>query len=282
MADASVAGGTEWPSIRRLSGQATASHSSTDRRCVCLCSFTPALHAFAVNGDSSLWEMWCWQHSGSNLSLFGRFIRSTSLEANKADDVGFMHALPQKLSKMPCFVYWCTSSQKLHTATQAVRTCSDNCHWLLFAEIRHVVMAARWQWLKHEMSGPSCHFWHEYCRCSDAKHDKETCHHPYTTPILIDSVVLESRTQLRFSFLSANLMSCQCKFSFMWMQWVLGLWEGRLWWVDRWPSALAAIQSSSPAESVTLLLCCVPNRESPVHIASASDDMYAQDTSLSL
>ena len=60
------------------------------------------------------------------------------------------------------------------------------------------------------------------------------------------------------------------------MQWVLGMWEGRLWWVDWWPSASAAIQSSSPAELVTMPLCCVPKRESPVHIASASDDVYAQ------
>ena len=60
------------------------------------------------------------------------------------------------------------------------------------------------------------------------------------------------------------------------------MWEGRLWWVDWWPSALAAIQSSSPAESVISPLCCVPKRESPVHIASASDDVYAQDMSLSL
>ncbi len=66
------------------------------------------------------------------------------------------------------------------------------------------------------------------------------------------------------------------------MQGVLGMWEGRLWWVDWWPSALAAIQSSSPAESVISPLCCVPKRESPVHIASASDDVYAQDMSLSL
>ncbi len=29
-----------------------------------------------------------------------------------------------------------------------------------------------------------------------------------------------------------DLVSCQCKFSFMSMQWVLGMWEGRVWWVD--------------------------------------------------